>query len=266
MTALVEYRLLSNGIAMVRLNRPEKHNALNMDMFLQISDTAQRLKKDRSVRAVIVTGAGPDFCTGLDVKSVLTKPSSAFRLLFKLLPGRANLAQRVSQLWRQLPVPVIMAIQGRCWGGGLQIALGGDFRLATPDSVFSIMESRYGLIPDMGGNLMLRQVMRADQAMLLAMTGREISAQEALDNGLITTINENPEQAAMSLALELAERSPDAIAAVKKLYLNNWHNNDSTMLGKETWYQIRILKGRNQKIAQANSRGQSAPYADRLKW
>ena len=117
---------LEGDIAYVTLNRAEKRNALDMAMFRAIDKVSRQLRKDRHIRAVIVQGDGEDFCSGLDVKSVLKEKSSALKLLAKWLPGNANLAQRVSNNWRKIPVPVIMVIHGRCWDGGLQIALGAD--------------------------------------------------------------------------------------------------------------------------------------------
>ena len=142
----------------MQLNRPEKHNAINMEMFIAIDSTIKQLARDKTVRAVIVSGNGDNFCSGIDIKSVLTNPKHAIRLLWKWLPGNANLAQRVSVGWRMLDVPVIMAISGHCWGGGMQIALGGDFRIATPNASLAVMEAHWGLIPDMGGTLALQEL------------------------------------------------------------------------------------------------------------
>jgi len=266
MTQLVQTDLKPNGVMVVTLNRPEKHNAINLDMFIAIKKTIKQIAKNRSVRAVIVTGSGSDFCTGLDVKSVLHNIGSAAGLLFKLNPWSANGAQIVSQGWRKLPVPVIMAIQGRCWGGGLQIALGGDFRLVQTESTLSIMEGRYGLIPDMGGNLALKQIMPVDQAMKLAMIAEIIDAESALKHGLVTGVYHDPMAEANQLAEQLVNQSPDALAAVKKLYLKQWDRSDASMLWKETWYQIRMILGKNQRIATARSQGKSKAYKDRQLW
>lgn len=244
----VTYRV-NDGIAYVTMNRPDKRNALDMPMFKQLDALYRTIKKDKHIRVVIVSGAGEDFCSGLDVKSVLASPGNAVKLLRKWWPGNANLAQRVSTNWRKLPVPVIMAIHGRCWGGGLQIALGADFRIAQPNASLSIMENKWGLIPDMGGTLALRELMPVDVAMNLAMTAKEVSASDALKMNLLTEIADDPIAASETLAKELINRSPDTIAAIKKLYHNAWHKNDGALLAKESWYQIRILAGKNQRIA-----------------
>lgn len=259
---------IENGIAFVALNRPEKRNALNMAMFKAIDRVSRQLRKNKEIRTVIVQGNGEDFCSGLDVKSVLSQRSSAMALLAKWLPGQANLAQRVSYNWRKIPVPVIMVIQGRCWGGGLQIALGADFRFATPDATFSIMEGKWGLIPDMGGNLALREIVAKDTALRLAMTAEVIPARGALDCGLISEVDDDPLQLARQLATQVTRRSPDAVAGVKKLYQQNWFKSDWIILAKESYYQLRILLGKNQNRAvrkQLNPE-KDIDYISRKKW
>lgn len=259
---------IENGIAFVTLNRSDKHNALDMAMFKAIDKISRQLKQNRDIRAVIVQANGEDFCSGLDVKSVMSSKSSALSLLGKWLPGHANLAQRVSYNWRKIPVPVIMVIQGRCWGGGLQIALGADFRFATSEASFSIMEGKWGLIPDMGANLALRELVTKDVALKLTMTAEIISAQSALDHGLITHVSDEPLQEAMQLADQIIERSPDAVAAVKKLYHQNWLKAEWRMLAKESYYQVKILLGKNQNRAvkrQLNP-DKNVSYLPRKKW
>lgn len=262
----VNLTISDEGIAYVKLNRPDKLNALDMPMFKAINGTISKIKRNKSVRVVIVSGEGEDFCSGLDIKAVMKSPSAAVRLLFKWLPGNANLAQKVTARWRKLPVPVIMAIHGRCWGGGMQVALGGDFRIASPRASLSIMESRWGLIPDMAGNTALTRLMPIDQAMKLAMTAETFNAHEGLTHNLITEVNDDPEQAAKSLANQLIKRSPDVLAAIKKLYQNNWTKSERDMLGKESWYQIRILSGKNQKVAVAKEQGKNRDYLTPKNW
>jgi len=260
--------LIEDDIAFVTLDRPKKRNALDMEMFRSIDKISRRIKKDRDIRAVIVQANGEDFCSGLDIKSVMSDKSSALSLLGKWLPGQANLAQRVSYNWRKIPVPVIMVIQGRCWGGGLQIALGADFRFSTPGANFSIMEGKWGLIPDMGANLALRELVAKDVALKLTMTAEVISAQAALDCGLITHVSDQPLQEAMQLARQIIERSPDAVAAVKKLYHRNWFRAEWLMLAKESYYQVKILLGKNQKIAVRKQLDpkKNISYQQRKKW
>jgi enoyl-CoA hydratase/carnithine racemase len=257
-----------DNIAFVTLNRAEKRNALDMAMFRSIDKISRQLRRDREIRAVIVQANGEDFCSGLDVKAVLSQKPSALSLLKKWLPGQANLAQRVSCNWRKIPVPVIMVIHGRCWGGGLQIALGADFRFATPDASFSIMEGKWGLIPDMGGNLALRELVAKDVALHLAMSAEVITAQTALQHGLVSQVVDDPLQQAKEFARMITERSPDAVAAVKRLYQQNWFKAEWLMLARESYYQVRILLGKNQgrAVKKQLSPDDNIKYNIRMKW
>ncbi len=260
---------IKNHVAHVSLARPEKHNALDIAMFESIVKAIKSLKKDRSIRAIIVSGQGPDFCTGLDVKSVLKSSKGPLKLLIKFLPWRSNLAQRVSTGWQKLAVPVIMAIQGRCWGGGLQIALGGDFRIAKADSSLSILEGRWGLIPDMGGTLALRELCRMDVAKELAMTARFIDGEQAYKAGLVTHVSEDPISSAKKLADEICRQSPDTVAAVKRLYNKSWYSRAGTALMRESLYQLRIIMGKNSKIKsynQTHKNHQHKTFMPRKKW
>lgn len=255
MTSPLVSLTIHNGIAHVQLNRPDKHNALSLDMFEAIDSAIKTLRRTKGLRAVVVSGNGESFCSGLDVKSVMSKASRALRLLWKWLPGNANLAQRVSVGWRRLHVPVIMALHGKCWGGGMQIALGGDYRIASPDCSMSVMEARWGLIPDMGGTPGLLACVSGDHGMKLAMTAEQLSSEQALSIGLITQVSATPVDTAVALAEELADRSPDTNRVIKQMYQGIWSGNERRILAKETLNQIRILAGKNQRIAVKRSMG-----------
>jgi enoyl-CoA hydratase/carnithine racemase len=253
------------GIARVRLARATKRNALDLDMFEAVARIQRELARERRLRVVILSGEGPDFCSGLDVKSVMASRRAARRLMWKWLPWRPNLAQQAGVGWRRLAAPVIAALHGRCWGGGLQIALGADFRIAHPQTSLSIMEGKWGLIPDMGGTLALRDNLQRDQATRLAMTAEVLKATEALELGLITEISEDPERAARALAETLLQRSPDAVAAAKRLYQKSW-GGDGRVLARESLYQLRILAGANRRIAARRARGEKADFRDPGRW
>jgi enoyl-CoA hydratase/carnithine racemase len=255
---------IENGIAMVTLNRPEKYNGLDMPMFRAITETARSLKKDRSVRAIILSGTGDAFCSGLDVKTVSKNPANFLRLLFK--PGRkiSNLAQDVGYLWRDVPAPVIAVTHGYCFGGGLQIALGADFRFSTANCEFSIMESKWGLIPDMSLAVTLRELIPIDLAKELTMTARRFNGTEAREMGLVSRVCDDPMAEALAFAEELAERSPDAVAASKLLFNRTWTATDKVALDWETRLQKKIIGRTNQRIAIARNSGETEkPYKDR---
>jgi len=168
-------------------------------------------------------------------------------------------------LWRDIPVPVIAVTHGKCWGGGFQIALGADFRYSTPDCQFSIMESRWGLIPDMGGSIALRELMPIDLAKELAMTARLFDGNEAKSMGLVTHVNEDPMAAAMAFAEEIKSRSPDAIANTKILYQNAWFGTIRQALRWETKLQKKLLGRWNQRaaVSQGKKEGEAKPYRNR---
>jgi enoyl-CoA hydratase/carnithine racemase len=204
------------GVADVRLNRPQKLNALDLAMFDGLIAAGRRLAADSGVRAVVLSGEGRAFCAGLDFKSFMSGGSGA-DLLAPEAGSLANRAQRAAWVWQEVPVPVIAAISGVAFGGGLQIALGADIRYATPDAELSVMEIRWGLIPDMSGTQTLRRLVRLDVAKELTFTGRVVSGIEAQALGLVTRVTEAPRDAALELAREIASKSPHAIRAAKKL-------------------------------------------------
>lgn len=255
---------ISDGIAYVQLNRPEKMNAINYLMFSELDRAIKKIQKNRAVRVVILSGAGGNFSSGLDVKSVMSAPMQAVKLLFKWLPGNANLAQRVSLGWQRLPVPVIAVLDGCCFGGGMQIALGADIRIATNDCQLSIMEAKWGLVPDMAGLVSLRQIMPKDQAMLLSLTAKVLSGEQAFALGLVTQLSEQSMAAAEQLARELIKTSPDATAAIKLSINRSWTASVRSLLSRESLSQIRLLLGKNRSIAALRQlKDPEKPYQDR---
>jgi enoyl-CoA hydratase/carnithine racemase len=209
---------IEDGIADVRLNRPDKLNALDADMFEALAATGKSLRNERTLRAVVLSGEGRGFCAGLDVMSFMGKGGSGTRSLFERSgAGPANLAQQAAWVWTEVPVPVIAAIHGVAFGGGLQIALGADLRFVTPDARFSVMEIKWGLVPDMSLTQTLRRLVRLDVAKELTFSGRVFSGSEAVELGLATHLSDSPREAAFELAREIATKSPHAIRAAKQL-------------------------------------------------
>lgn len=250
---------IEDGIATVTLNRGKKYNGLDLAMFTAIIKTAKTIKKDRTVRAVILRGDGPAFCSGLDVMSMKKTPWMIPQLLMKPGTKISNMAQDVSLIWRDLPVPVIAVTHGKCFGGGFQIALGADFRFSSKDCEFSIMETKWGLIPDMGGSVTLRELVRIDVAKELTMTGRVFDAEEAQKIGIVTRVCDDPLAEARDFATELATRSPDALAAGKKLFQEAWTSDLKTALKWETELQKKIL-GRWNQLAAASKNLSKDPW------
>lgn len=209
------------GVADVRLNRPDKMNALDPAMFSAIADVGARLEDDPAVRAVVLSGTGRAFCAGLDVARMMaaTRGESIlpFADLTRRTHGVANFAQHIVWLWRKLPVPVIAAVHGAAIGGGFQLALGADLRYVAPGTRLAVIETRWGLVPDMAGTQLMRHLARDDVVRELTFTGRIFSAEEALAYGFATRVTPDPLAAAMDTAREIAAHSPDAIRAAKRL-------------------------------------------------
>ncbi len=248
----------------VILSRPEKHNGMDFAMLDAVRSAARSLRDDRTLRAVILAGDGPSFCAGLDVKSVFGARSALVTAAAALSSPIRNRFQDWSMAWRELSVPVIAAIHGNCFGAGLQLALGADVRLARPDAQLSVMEAKWGLVPDMGGPTLLRELLRIDVAKELAMTGRILSGTEAQALGLVTRLAEDPLAAAVSLAAEFAARSPDAVGGAKRLMQESWHGTEGSALAAERRWQRRCLLGENQRIAAERNSGKgNAPWRPR---
>ena len=210
----------SDGIAHVRLNRPDKRNALDGEMFRAIADAGEQLKADDDVRAVVLSGEGKSFCAGLDLAmfSQLDQPADGTHPGTIQPSGITHLGQQVAWVWQELPVPVIAAVHGHALGGGLQIALGADIRIVHPDTQLSVREVHYGLVPDMTGTFFLSRLVRPDVAKELTFTARIFDGREAADLGLVTRLSDDPFTDALELATEIAGRSPDAVRAAKRLF------------------------------------------------
>lgn len=234
-------------IADVTLNRADKLNALDLKMFAALAEAADSIASDKSVRAVVLHGAGGNFCAGIDL-SVLGESDFDFgkALHTPVEPSPANFFQRAAYAWRELSVPVICALEGVVFGGGLQVALGADVRYASPDAKLSIMESKWGLIPDMAISTTLRGLLKPDHIKELAWTARVLDSSEAKSLGLVTAVVDDPLGASRKLAAECAARSPDAIRAIKALINEGWQMSDADSLALEARLQSGIIGGKNQ--------------------
>ncbi|OBK14926.1 crotonase/enoyl-CoA hydratase family protein [Mycobacterium asiaticum] len=246
----VRVRIADNGVATVTMVRADKHNALDQAMFEGLVSAAAQLAGDASVRAVVLHGEGKSFCSGLDVASFMSGERGTGVLLSRDGDQPANLAQRVSYDWSLVPAPVIAAIHGNCFGGGMQIALGADIRIAAPDARLSILEIKWGLVPDMGITQTLPRVLPIDVAKELTFTGRIVSGSEGSELGLVTRTAADPLSAAQELAGEIASKSPDAIRAAKRLYDETWVSNDAAAaLELESVLQTGLIGTPNQIAA-----------------
>jgi enoyl-CoA hydratase/carnithine racemase len=232
-------------------------------MLSSLDEATDELAERNDVRAVVLSGNGPSFCSGLDFPSMMSEPSRMEEIFARRDGDRANLAQRVTYDWQRLPIPVIAALHGNCIGGGAQLALGPDIRIAAPDTRISILEVKYGLVPDMGLTQTLVTLVGLDVAKELTFTGRFVEAEEALRLGLITRIAEDPRGEAHELASEIASKSPDAIRRGKRLLNEAARARSEEALELEAELQRELLGSPNQIAAvQAALSGQPAEFSD----
>jgi enoyl-CoA hydratase/carnithine racemase len=215
---------VTDGVADVRMVRADKMNAIDPAMFLALAEAGEELASRTDVRAVVLSGEGRAFCAGLDMESMqqLAAPTDEARETVlddgaKRTAAGANLAQQACYVWREVPVPVIAAVHGVAFGGGFQLALGADLRVVAPDARLAVLEIKWGLIPDMSGMVLLRGLVRDDIARELTWTGRIMSGEEAVALGIATRAAEDPLAEALALAREIADKSPSAIRAGKRL-------------------------------------------------
>jgi len=257
---------IKNHIAYVTLNRPDKYNALSVEMFQKIIEVGEAVIEDRSIRVVVLSGNGKGFCAGLDFANFqkLQGLEGGFSLFDRSDKTPANIAQQVGYIWKQVPVPVIAALHGVAFGGGLQIALGADIRLAAPDTRMSVMEIKWGLIPDMSLTQTLCDLVRLDVAKELVFTGKIIEAPEAAELGLITRVCEDPKAEAEKLAETIVGKSPDAIVQGKQLLEDAWRMDaDEGLLYEET-LQRKIISTPNQiEAVMANFEKRPPVFQDR---
>jgi len=261
---------IQDHIADVRLNRPEKMNALNQGMWKAITEAGEQLAQDREIRVVVLSGNGRCFCAGLDMASLQQfqegdRASSSSTSIPIAGPNQrpGSLPQRACLVWKRLPVPVIGALHGVAYGAGAQIALGTDIRIAAPDLRMSIMEIKWGLIPDVGITQTLRELVPLDVAKELTFTGRILDSEEAKALGLVTHLAEDPHAQAMDLAREIASKSPDAIRFGKQLFEETWRADERTGLELETKLQVELIGSENQVEAiRANFEKRAPDFKD----
>lgn len=250
---------VEGGVADVRLDRPDKLNALDSAMFDGIVDAIASLGGTAGLRAVVLSGEGRGFCAGLDMAS-MAGGGSGIDLVTRS-HGPANRVQQVAWGWRALAVPVIAAVHGMAFGGGLQIASGADIRIAAPGTRLSAMEMKWGIVPDMAGYALWRGTVRSDVLRELVYTAREFTAEEGLGFGFVTRIAEDPHAEAMALARAIAGRNPEAIRAAKRLA--NLEGDAAAILMAESEEQGRLLRTPNQiEAVMANMQKRPPAFTD----
>ena len=242
----VSIDLGEDGVAQVRLIRGDKMNALDDEMFARLIEAGRVLGQMKGLRVVVLSGEGRAFCAGLDTSRFARTPREDEPELTERTHGNANMPQQVAMQWRKLSVPVIAAVHGVCFGGGLQIASGADIRVVHPETRMAIMEMKWGLVPDMGGYALWRGLVRDDVLRELVYTNREFSGEEAQGLGLATIVDQNPHARATAIATEIANRNPHAIRAAKRLHAGMHERGTDAILLEESIEQHAIMRSKNQ--------------------
>lgn len=253
----------ANGVAHVRLIRADKMNALDPAMFAALLDAGRALYELSGLRAVVLAGEGRSFCAGLDLASMGDPDRHDRAPLTDRSHGNANHAQQVAIQWRKLPVPVIAAVHGVCFGGGLQLACGADIRVVAPDARMAVMEMKWGLVPDMAGYALWRGCVRDDVLRELTYTNREFSGEQALEYGFATLVDADPLARASAIAAEIANRNPHAQRAAKRLFNRYLHASVDEILMQESIEQQALIGSRNQiEAVMSQMEKRKADYID----
>ena len=255
---------INDHVAEVMLNRPDKFNALDLDTFYALDEAARSLAGEAAVRAVVLHGAGDNFCAGIDISVLKGEGARIGAALLDPVDGSpANIFQRAAYAWRELPIPVICALQGVTFGGGFQIAMGADLRYAAPGTTFSIMESKWGLIPDMAISTTLRNIVPPDRVKELAWTAGVFDAAEALQLGVVTAIEDDPLAAAREMAGVIRGKSPEAVRGIKRLVNETWQRSEADSLALEAQLQLQLLGQNNQvEAVRANLENRAPNFVD----
>ncbi|ENV35400.1 crotonase/enoyl-CoA hydratase family protein [Acinetobacter gerneri] len=251
----------NHGIATVSLNRPEKRNAMSFALLKELVQTAKKIKSDKSIRCVILTGEANVFSAGIDLSDLNNPKNTAYAAWELIKPGQ-SLFQKAFLIWQELPVPVIAAIEGYCFGAGMQLALAADIRIAHPSTQMSIMESRWGLVPDMGLTRSIKGVIGIDLAKELTLTARVFDAEYAKQIGLVTHLDEKPMLKAEQIAEEMLQRSPDALMAAKRV-LDAMEHQPKKSLRLEKIWQLKLLVGKNSQIARKKDKNPEVEFLPR---
>jgi enoyl-CoA hydratase/carnithine racemase len=257
---------IEGPVARVWLNRPDKLNGLDLDLIEQLASAARSLRANPSVRVVVIEGKGESFCAGLDFAAAAKE--SKLRIVKLALPNPfrgTNGFQECFWAWRDLPVPVIAVTRGHVFGGGIQLALACDFRFTTPDCRWSVLEAKWGLIPDMSGTISLVELVGADVAKRLTMTGEIISGEQAHAYGLATGVDAHPEKLAQELIDAIIARSPDSVAASKRLLNQVRWGSVRSALGRERRFQLAMFRTKNASAARkAGMKGEAPTFGPRV--
>lgn len=232
-----------NHIAHVRLTRADKMNAVDQDMITAVIAAGNEVAAS-DARAVIVSGEGKAFCAGIDISGLsgmIGKDPAELLMPRTHGNGTTNQWQEFAMVWSRMDIPVIAAVHGVCFGAGIQLALGADIRIASPDAKFAVMEMKWGIVPDMGGMVLLPRLVRSDVLRRMTYTAEPVGAEQAERWGLVTEIADDPMAAAQALAETIAGKSPSAVRAAKRLIGVAETADSAAVLDAESREQVDLM-------------------------
>ncbi|MEM7082453.1 MAG: crotonase/enoyl-CoA hydratase family protein [Pseudomonadota bacterium] len=252
---------IQDHVAIVTLNRPEKLNAADQSVFSGMIDAGDALAERDDVRAIVLQGAGRCFCSGIDVTSLMSDGTFMQKAFETGEKSPANFAQRAAYVWQEVPQPVVAAVHGECFGAGLQFAMAADIRVGAPDVDMRVLEIKWGIVPDMSLTQTALHTVRLDVLKELTFTGRSVGAEEGVNLGLLTSLHEDPQAHALSLAQKIASKSPDATRRAKRLFNDSWRTHARHGLELEAVLQKELLGQPNQiEAVMSNVEKRAANY------
>jgi len=243
---------IKNKIATITLNRPQKKNALTLEMLVTLSTIGDNLKNETSLKCIIIKGSAGTFSSGIDITSFasLASDKQLLNSIMAPLDGVSyNQIQKSCLIWQEISIPVVAVLEGPVFGAGLQLALGADIRIAGDNTVLSIMETKWGLIPDMGITQTLPKLISYDQALYATLTSNLITATEAKSLGLVTICSKNPYDESTKWVKGISARSPEAIVSTKTLYKKAWSEKTTENVRLEALLQTKLIGSPNQMEA-----------------
>ncbi|MDG1067790.1 MAG: crotonase/enoyl-CoA hydratase family protein [Sulfitobacter sp.] len=230
-------------IAHVRLTRADKMNAVDQEMITAVIAAGDEIAAS-DARVVVISGEGKAFCAGIDISGLsgmIGKDPAELLMPRTHGNGTTNQWQEFAMVWARMDIPVIAAVHGVCFGAGIQLALGADIRIAARDAQFAVMEMKWGIVPDMGGMVLLPKLVRSDVLRRLTYTAEPVGAEQAERWGLVTELADDPLAAAQQLAQVIAGKSPTAIRAAKRLIAVAETADEVAVLDAESREQVALI-------------------------
>lgn len=254
MSDYVKYEV-RDGVGIITLNRPEKMNAMNDEMSDALHELAEHAFDDPESRVILFRAEGKSFCAGRDTTQLGTRARDESDYHFVLRHQQRNLRAM------DLPKPIVAAINGYAIGGGFELALSADIRIAADDAKMAIPEIKYGLLPDTGASQFLSALIGPSRTKLMMLTGRMIGADQAENWGMVDLVvpRDKLDEEAFTLAADMASRPPIALAMGKQLAGHLWNGRVREGIGMELLTQTALFQSEDYREARTALREKRQP-------